>query len=191
MPHRLESEYGLTADELLDALERRFRAKITLEGAVAEVQLEKRVRDLTSSQVIERYEVHDLDGYPDFTLWLPGLPEPFRMEVKNVRNSTEAYRQKGQVVGFKVETQKTRTSNEDRSSRFYGVDQFDILAVCLGKKTHNWTQFRFIKTSDFARHGSYDHKLAIMHRVPLPADAHIRPWYDDLADLLLSYKGIT
>ena len=32
MSHPLEVEYGLTADELLDAIEKRFRAKVTLEG---------------------------------------------------------------------------------------------------------------------------------------------------------------
>ena len=32
MPHPLAEEYGLTPDELLDAINRRFRAKVTLEG---------------------------------------------------------------------------------------------------------------------------------------------------------------
>lgn len=44
MPHPLEIEYALTTDELLDAINRRFRAKVTLEGAVAEVHLERRFR---------------------------------------------------------------------------------------------------------------------------------------------------
>ena len=94
MPHKLEDEYGLTADELLDALDKRFRAKVTLEGAVAEVQMEKQIRALQVAGVIARYEEHDLDGYPDFTIWLPRRAEPILAECKNVRNTTEAYRSK-------------------------------------------------------------------------------------------------
>ena len=39
--HALEQEYGLTKEEILDAISRRFRAQVTLEGAVAEVHLGK------------------------------------------------------------------------------------------------------------------------------------------------------
>jgi predicted transcriptional regulator len=72
MPHLLESEYGLTADELLNAINRRFRAKVTLEGAVAEVHLGKQIQRLKEAGIISRFESHDKDGYPDYTIWLPG-----------------------------------------------------------------------------------------------------------------------
>jgi len=75
MPHPLENEYALTADELLDAINRRFRAKVTLEGAVAEVHLGKKIKVLQDQHVIERFETHDSDGYPDYTIWLPGQSE--------------------------------------------------------------------------------------------------------------------
>ena len=42
MNHPLEAQYGLTAYELLDAVNKRFRLKAALEGAVAEVQMERR-----------------------------------------------------------------------------------------------------------------------------------------------------
>ncbi len=70
MSHQLEQEYGLSSDELLDAFASRFRAKVALEGAVAEVHMEKHIQRLVGS-VIEKYEVHDLDGHPDFSIWLP------------------------------------------------------------------------------------------------------------------------
>ena len=41
MPHHLELKYGLTAQELLDAIDKRFRLKVALEGAVAEVHFER------------------------------------------------------------------------------------------------------------------------------------------------------
>ena len=44
MPHALELKYGLTAQELLDAIDKRFRLKVALEGAVAEVHFERKLR---------------------------------------------------------------------------------------------------------------------------------------------------
>ena len=140
MVHPLAVEYGLTPDELLDAISRRFRAKVTLEGAVAEVHLGKHIKNAQTQGLIERYEEHDLDAYPDYTIWVPNGPaNGYRIECKNVRDSEEAYRTDGSIVAYKVEMQKTRASKEDASSRFYGTSQFDILAVCLGKKTHDET----------------------------------------------------
>lgn len=72
--HPLEQEYSLTATELLDAMERRFRAKVTLEGAVAEVHLGKQIRALCASGALQRYQEHDRDGYPDYTVWCPDEP---------------------------------------------------------------------------------------------------------------------
>lgn len=185
--HKLEVEYGLTANELLDALDKRFRAKVTLEGAVAEVQMEKQVRALQVAGVIARYEEHDLDGYPDFTIWLPNREEPILAECKNVRNKTEAYRSKGVITGYKVETQKTRTSNADPTSRSYGVDQFHFIGVCLGKKTKNWTQFMYVRVEHLAVHITHPGKLAPMQMVPLPDSPNIEPWTNSLSDLLATF----
>ena len=181
MIHPLEEEFGLTAEELLDAINRRFRAKVTLEGAVAEVHLGKHIKELCGRGIIARFEEHDLDGYPDYTIWLPGREEKgYRIECKNVRDTSEAYKKGGEVVAFKVETQKTRASKGDRSSRYYGFGQFDILAVCLGKKTHNWRQFMYIQTKDLPRHSKYRNKIAVMHAVPLPGETITPPWYNSL-----------
>src|SRR5438128_2042949 len=138
MPHPLESEYDLSSDELLDAINRRFRAKVALEGAVAEVHLGKKLQSLCAAKIIARFEEHDTDGFPDYTIWLPDDPAGQLIECKNIRDSQEAFRKGGVEVAYKVETQKTRTSNQDASSRFYDAGHFAILAVCLGKKTHQW-----------------------------------------------------
>ena len=183
MEHPLEIQYGLSAYELLDALSKRFRARVTLEGAVAEVQMEKKIRSLVGT-VIERHETHDLDGHPDFSIWLPKTKKPLLAECKNVRGSEEAYQEGGQIVAYKVETQKTRASKGDPTSRFYGVDQFDILGVCLGKKTGNWSDFMFARAVDLARHGTHKGKLAVFQRVPLPDAKNLAPWYNDLGELL-------
>ncbi|MBU0718096.1 MAG: hypothetical protein KJ749_07605 [Planctomycetes bacterium] len=183
MEHPLEKQYGLSAYELLDALDKRFRAKVTLEGAVAEVQMEKKIRALVGT-VVERYETHDLDGHPDFSIWLPNVKKPLLAECKNVRDRDEAYRQNGEVVAYKAETQKTRASKGDATSRFYGVDQFDILGVCLGKKTGRWSDFMFARVADLARHSTHKGKLAVFQRVPLPGSEDAAPWHSDLGELL-------
>ncbi|HEX4146693.1 MAG TPA: hypothetical protein VHY91_24535 [Pirellulales bacterium] len=185
-PHALESKYGLTSIELLDAINARFRLKVALEGAVAEVQMEKLIAACVGHG-IQRYETHDLDGHPDFSIWLRGR-RLVLVECKNIRESGkeggEAYRIGGKVVGYKVETQKTRAATGDKTSRFYGVDQFHILGVCLGKKTGDWSDFVFGRTIDLRRHEKHPHKLAVFQRVPLPDASDRRPWYADLSELI-------
>lgn len=185
MSHPLEKEFGLTASELLDAINRRFRAKVTLEGAVAEVHLGKHINKLYREGMLSRYEEHDKDAYPDYTIWIPSTrPRAFRIECKNVRDNKEAYRKNGVIVAYKVETQKTRASKGDPQSRFYGYDQFEILAVCLGKKTHNWHEFMYIETKHLARHSRFKNKLGVMHQVPLPSERSGPPWYNELGKLV-------
>ena len=131
--------------------------------------MERRIAALVGT-VVERYEAHDLDGHPDFSIWLSGRPRPLFAECKNVRESSKpggaAYRKGGKIVAFMVETQKTRAATSDRTSRYYDVEQFDILGVCLGKKTGNWSDLVFARTVDLVRHAAHSHKLAVFQRVP-------------------------
>jgi hypothetical protein len=191
MAHELEVRYGLSSEELLNAIERRFRLRTAVEGAVAEEHMERKINELVG-RVIERYEAHDLDGHPDFSIWLPGRVVPLRAECKNIRDSTkkgaEAYRVKGEVVAFKVETQKTRAAKGDPTSRYYEIGHFDILGVCLGKKTGCWSDLVFIKTADLTRHPTFPSKLAVMQRVPLHGILEIAPWYANLAELLRTFQ---
>jgi len=191
MAHPLEIAYGLSATEILDAVSKRFRLRAALEGAVAEVQMERKIQALLGS-LIARYQAHDLDGQPDFSIWLPGFDKPLRAECKNIRESSkaggEAYREGGKIVAYKVETQKTRASQGDATSRYYGVDQFDILGVCMGKKTGKWTDLMFAKVADLQQHTKYPNKLSVFQRVPLPTAERLFPWYDDLGKLLSTYQ---
>jgi hypothetical protein len=185
--HPLELKYGLDSEDLLDAINSRFRLKVALEGAVAEVQMARKIEAIVGS-VIDRYELHDLDGHPDFSIWLPGRLGPIFAECKNVRESGkaggEAYREGGKIVAYKVETQKTRAATGDPTSRYYDVTQYHVLGVCLGKKTGDWSDFMFVRSVDLLCHVKHSHKLAVMQRVPLPDAENAEPWYADLADLL-------
>ncbi len=183
MAHELEKKYGLSATELLDALNRRFRARVTLEGAVAEVQMAKKITALCGS-VVERFENHDIDGHPDFSIWIKGFSQPLLAECKNVRDSEEAYRKDGQIIAYKVETQKTRASQGDPVSRYYGLTQFHILGVCLGKKSGDWSDFGFIRVSRLQPHPKYASKLAVMQRVPISGEDPSMGWFSDLGTLL-------
>jgi hypothetical protein len=153
--------------------------------------MERKIQALLGS-IIARYVSHDLDGQPDFSIWLPGIEKPLRAECKNIRESSkeggEAYREGGKIVAYKVETQKTRASQGDATSRYYGIDQFEILGVCMGKKTGKWTDLVFAKVADLQRHAKYPNKLAVFQRVPLPTAERLFPWYDDLGKLLSTYQ---
>ncbi len=188
--HQLETTYALSSSELLDAVNSRFRLKVALEGAVAEVQMEKHIKRLVGTAV-ESYQDHDTDGHPDFSIWLPGEPKPLLAECKNIRESGkvggEAYREKGKIVAYKVETQKTRASKEDPTSRYYNIDHFQILGVCMGKKTGDWTDFLFARTDQLLRQTLHPHKLAVLQRVPLPDTENISPWYSDLGELIKTF----
>jgi hypothetical protein len=185
--HPLEKKYGLSAAEMLEAINMRFRLRVALEGAIAEFHMEKHIRNLVGSS-IDRFETHDADGHPDFSMLLKKKKRVLLAECKNVRESGkvggEAYRQGGVVVAYKVETQKTRAAKSDPTSRLYGVDQFQILGVCLGKKTGDWSQILFVRTIDLQRDTKNLHKLSVFQRVPLPDSKDLRPWYNDLGKLL-------
>ena len=196
MPHPLEDEYGLTAQELLDAVNQRFRAKVALEGVVAEAQFERKLRTLKQAGKIADYSMYDKDDYPDFSIRISEDGPEYMVEVKNIRDAEEAYKTGGEVVAYKVELQKTRRG-ADPSSRYYDVDRFDIVAVCLGKKTRDWGEFLYAKTADLTRSSKYPNKLDIMHRVPLPESVasssasgrDTGPWYADFEDFLTILKG--
>jgi hypothetical protein len=183
LKHPLCERYGLDAAELLDAIDRRFRLRVAVEGAVAEAHVEQHIR-LLLGRGVDRYEVHDEDGKHDFSVWVSGGRSPVRIECKNVRYSHEAFRSGGEIVAYKVETQKTRAAKGDPTSRFYDVSQFDVLAVCLGKKTGDWQDMVFVRTLNLATQKALPKKLATIQRVPLPSTKDISPWSRDLGKLL-------
>ena len=182
--HDLEKHYGLSANELLDAINCRFRLKVAVGGAVAEVQMEKHVAKLIGD-VVEHYEANDIDGRPDFSIWLHGLDKPILAECKNARN--ENYSTRGVPTAYKVEVQKTRAARGDPTSRSYGFNQFQILGVCLGTQTRDWTDFMFIRAVDLPPQANYPHKIQVMNRVPL-LDGELGPWSTDLATILKKFQ---
>jgi hypothetical protein len=175
--HPLEQKFRLKANEILDAISSRFRLLVAVEGRIAEVHLRKKLEQLQQKGVLLKFEEHDKDGYPDFTIWPAKTQRPLLIECKNTRGGNSK-------THARVEVQKTRAAKSDPSSRYYEQDHFQILAVCLGKQTGNYQDFVFVKSGDLARHPQYATKLAVMHNIPERGGKDISPWFRTLEDLV-------
>ena len=176
MPHALELKYGLTAQELLDAIDKRFRLKVALEGAVAEVHFERKLRIASREGWLTSYEAHDVDGMHDYTIvTLTGMA--IRVEVKTIRNGARP----------QVELQKTRAAKGDPSSRYYDRDHFDVVAVCVGRSTGDWSQFRYALVWELPSHRNHPSKLQIMHRIPEGEETEPR-WFSRFQDIIDAYS---
>lgn len=170
--HPLETKYGLSAFELMDAINRRLRLKVALEGAVAEVHFERKIEIAVREGWLGSYESHDLDGMHDFSLvTLAG--RTVRVEVKTCRNMT----------ALKVELQKTRNAQGDPRNRLYDASQFDVVAVNIGRHTGDWAEFRYALTSNLSVHRVHTDKLAVMHSLDSQVDGE-RVWRSKLQEIL-------
>ena len=177
MPHALELKYGLTAQELLDAIDKRFRLKVALEGAVAEVHFERKLRIASREGWLSGYESHDVDGMHDYTVvTLSGIT--IRVEVKTIRNGQKP----------KVELQKTRAAKSDPSSRFYDRDHFDVVAVCVGRLTRDWSQFRYALVQELPSHRNHPGKLQVMHSIPDEVAEKKPRWFSRFQDIIDAYS---
>lgn len=175
MPHALELKYGLTAQELLDAIDKRFRLKVALEGAVAEVHFERKLRIASREGWLSSYEGHDQDGVHDFTVvTLSGVS--IRVDVKTIRNGLKP----------RVELQKTRAAKGDPSSRYYNRDHFDVVAVCVGRFTGDWAEFRYALVRDLPSHREHANKLQVFHTIPEGQDGVPR-WFSRFQDVIDAY----
>lgn len=175
MAHGLELKYGLTALELLDAIDKRFRLKVALEGAVAEVHFERKLRIASREGWLTSYESHDVDGMHDFTV-VTLTRSIIRVEVKTIRNGSRS----------QVELQKTRAAKGDPSSRYYDRGHFDVVAVCIGRATGDWSEFRYALVRDLPSHRSHPDKLQVMHPIPKTEDVEPR-WFSRFQDVIDAY----
>lgn len=164
--HPLEQDFDLAAADILAIIAERTRLEVAVRGGVAEHHLQRVLDGDTEVAAADRL---DQDAQHDFDVVMAD-GRTVRLECKNA--SPEGYAN----GDFKVEVQKTRASKNDPASRFYRVDQFDVVAACLYSPTRQWT-FRYIATSLLARHRDFADRLAPMQRI----DA---AWASDLASAL-------
>jgi hypothetical protein len=152
--HLLETQFDLSSREILDIIGGRSRLQVAVRGGVAEHHLEKLLEHDAGVRAISR---RDRDAEPDFDVELVD-GRTFVIECKNV--SPNRYRS-GEI---KVEVQKTRASKNDPASRYYRVDEFDVVAACLFSATGKW-EFRYALSASLDRHNEYPDRLAPMQRI--------------------------
>jgi len=165
--HRLEREFALPAAEILEIVAERRRLGVALRGGVAEHHLARQLR--TAPEVAEVHAI-DEDARHDFDVQPAGGGGTLSVECKNCSPATFA------DGTPKVEVQKTRASKGDPASRYYRLDQFDVVAACLYPATGEW-RFAFKRASELDRRDDYPDRIAPIQRVD-------DTWADDLGDLL-------
>ncbi len=160
--HQLERDFALSSSEILEIISTRTRLAVAVRGGVAEYHLE---RVLLADPQVAHIARLDQDAQHDFDVTLTD-GRLVRVECKNV--SPERYTN----GDYKVEVQKTRASKGDPASRFYRVDQFDVVAACLYAPTRDWA-FRYALTTALARHSTYPDRLAPLQHVDATWAAHL------------------
>ena len=168
MHHPLERKLNASADDILTAIERGFRAQVDVKGKLAELFMSRKFDALHEAGRIERYIWQDIDGRPDFIVTYRG--RELAVECKNIRNET--YKK---PPAYKVELQKTRNSMDGTPTRGYKVDEFDVLGVSLFNQTGEW-DYLFVATKELARRLELQDFLVVMQRVPMAAET---PWTTD------------
>jgi hypothetical protein len=96
--------------------------------------------------------------------------------VKTIRNGLKP----------QVELQKTRAAKGDPSSRYYDRKHFDVVAVCVGRATGDWSQFRYALVRDLPSHRNHKKKLQVMHPIPEGEDTKPR-WFSRFQDVIDAY----
>ncbi|MGW0485373.1 hypothetical protein [Nonomuraea sp. NPDC003214] len=152
--HRLEEQFDMSSQEILDVISSRNRLAVAVRGGVAEHHLERVLRnDPAVASVVSL----DADGQPDFEVTLQD-GRVIRIECKNCSPKRYA---NGDI---RVEIQKTRATQGDPAGRLYRPDQFDVVAACLYAPEHHWG-FAYRATSRLERSSQHKERLAPLHRV--------------------------
>jgi hypothetical protein len=99
----------------------------------------------------------DVEGHPDVRLRFEGS-RWLNIECKNVLRQTAA----GKVP--RLDFQRTRASKRDPCSRYYGPEDFDVVAACLHAVTEKW-EFRYVLPEHLAPHARCRGKLSNNVRV--------------------------
>lgn len=157
--HPLEEKLNATADDILSAIDKGFRATIDAKGKLAEYFLFQELAALQTAGSISDLVWFDEDGKPDFEFVFRS--RCLRVECKNVRSPDE----KRKNDGWRVELQKTRNSKDGTPTRAYPVDHFDLLAVCLFNRTGQW-RYLHIASHRLERRSENQRLLVIMQSVP-------------------------
>lgn len=166
--HQLASEFEMSEQEVLDLIASARRLKMAVRGWVAEEHL---VRQLSRIPGVTDCERLDEEGGPDVRLRYEHS-RLITVECKNVLRQTT---KKGVP---RIDFQRTRSSKGDPCSRYYGPEDFDVLAACLHAVTERW-EFRFATTDELDRFvgkcpGKLSNRVHVDHRWSRPVQDVLR-----------------
>jgi len=139
--HQLATEFQLAESEILDLIESAPRLKMAVRGWVAEAHL---LRQLSELPAITTCETIEEDGRPDVRVSLSGSRAIF-IECKNILRRPYA------DGTYRLDFQRTRAAKSDPCSRYYAVDEFDVVAACLHPQTERW-DFSYALTRELDPH---------------------------------------
>lgn len=174
--HQLESQFQMSAVEILDMVLRNNCLHIALKGAVAQEHLQRYIADLHHDGTLDSFEQIDRDGQPDFRSTFQG--HSYLLECKNVEKEKKAG---GPMT---VDFQRTRAPKEAPYLRYYHEDEFEILAACTFNRTGTW-EFRFIRTKVLARRPEpHSDRFSNRILVDRSAPGYGESWSPDLLHVL-------
>jgi transcriptional regulator with XRE-family HTH domain len=176
--HRLSTAWGVEDHDVLEAVQRGFRAQVDVKGKLAELFLHRHLAQIECEGLVSDLVWTDTDGEPDFSLRVG--KSRFLVECKNVRSPTA----KGPKA-IRVELQKTRNSKDGTNTRGYKVSDFDVIAASLFNRTGRWS-FMFAASRDLATRPEEPTFLKVFHVVPTEPD---EVWSHSIVHALKRTKG--
>lgn len=151
--HALAGEFQMPETEVLDLIASARRLKMAVRGWVAEEHLVRTLRTVPGVSACAR---NDEEGQPDVKVMFTGVP--LVVECKNVLRDRNA---SGQA---RLDFQRTRASKKDPCSRFYGPQDFDVVAACLHAIERVW-RFSYVLPTKLTPHNKCPGKLASNVRI--------------------------
>jgi hypothetical protein len=147
--HALTRELDLPEGEILSLIKGAPRLKMAVRGWVAEVHLERALRNVAGVRSADRVEG---DGDVDVLVTLQS-GKKVRIQCKNV------LRQRTAEGVARLDFQRTRTSKNDPCTRFYSPHDFDVVAACMHAVSEQW-EFEYVATDDLDPHKTCKEKLS-------------------------------
>lgn len=169
--HALAQEFEMSPTNVLDLIASARRLKMAVRGWVAEEHL---VRTLDRVPGVTECWRLDDEGGPDVKLLFEGQG-PLTLQCKNVLRQTLA---DGTI---RLDFQKTRASKNDPCSRYYRLEEFDLVAACVHAVTEKW-EFRYALPRSLDPHRTCVGRLSQTVRLD-------QRWTDDAARMLRTACG--
>lgn len=152
--HALATEFEMPESQVLDLIASARRLKMAVRGWVAEEKLVGALRIIPGVTECVRL---DEEGGPDVTLRFESSKR-LTIQCKNALRQTTA------DGTPRLDLQKTRASKGDPCSRYYKVEEFDVIAACLHSITSRW-EFRYVTPENLDIHRVCAGRLANNVRV--------------------------